>query len=363
MRGIGSKLEHFIAGCGNVLTQLKLEHLRSKCVNLIFLRFVAFCDMLHNMEVLDLAVASIGFLSPKEKRKLRGSLNSLADLEHLTGGQLAGIVGRRPRAFWDGMMCSSEAQKSYSVMCSKGIRSTLFFEEDYPAMLLSIKDYPYALFYLGNLDALKKRCVSVVGTRKPCQLTAQATLDFTRKAASAGWCVVSGLAYGIDSFAHRGALSSGVPSSTVAVLPCGADTVVPHSNRALAANIVKNGGCLLSEYVPGCEAENWRFVHRNRLVAALSSCTLVSHAPVGSGSLITADFAVDYGRDVAFLAAGLSDEAKSTEGNKTKSYRNSDKFLAEGAPVVEGWQDFLALQKEPPGQRIGMTLFNGGDNG
>ena len=315
------------------------------------------------MEVLDLAVASIGFLSPKEKRKLRGSLNSLDELERLTGGDLAQIVGRRPRAFWDGKMCSADAQKSYSVMCAKGIRSTLFFENDYPAMLLTIKDFPYALFYLGNLEALKKRCVSVVGTRKACALTAQATLDFSRDAASSGWCVVSGLAYGIDSFAHKGALSSGVKASTVAVLPCGADTVVPHPNRVLAANIVKNGGCLLSEYVPGTQAENWRFVHRNRLVAGLSSCTLVSHAPVGSGSLITADFAVDYGRDVTFLAAGLSDEAKSVEGNKNKSYRNSDKFLADGAPVVQGWEDFLALQKEAPGQRVGMALFTGGDNG
>ena len=315
------------------------------------------------MEVLDLAIASIGFLSPKEKRKLRGSLNSLDELEHLTGGDLAHIVGRRPRGFWDGKTCSSEAQKSYSVMCSKGIRSTLFFESDYPAMLGTIKDFPYALFYLGNLDALKKQCVSVVGTRKACALTAQATLDFAREAASAGWCVVSGLAYGIDSFAHKGALSSGVSGSTVAVLPCGCDTVVPHPNRALAANIVKNSGCLLSEYVPGTQAENWRFVHRNRLVAGLASCTLVSHAPVGSGSLITADFAVDYGRDVVFLAAGLSDEAKSVEGNSKKSYRNSDKFLADGAPVVKGWQDFLELQKEPPGHRSRMELFDGGDNG
>ena len=314
------------------------------------------------MEVLDLAVASIGFLSPKEKRKLRGSLSSLDELEHLTGGDLAHIVGRRPRGFWDGKICCSDAQKSYSVMCSKGIQSTLFFESDYPAMLLSIKDFPYALFYLGHLDALKKRCVSIVGTRKACTLTAQATLDFAREAASSGWCVVSGLAYGIDSFAHKGALSSGMLASTVAVLPCGCDTVVPHPNRALAANIVKNGGCLLSEYVPGTEAENWRFVHRNRLVAALSSCTLVSHAPVGSGALITADFAVDYGRDVAFLAAGLSDEAKSTEGNTAKSYRNADKFLADGAPVVDDWQDFLKLQKEVPGQRT-SKIAQGGGNG
>ena len=309
------------------------------------------------MDVLDLAVASIGFLSPKEKRKLRGSLNSLDELECLSGGQLAHIVGRRPRAFWDGRMCSADAQKSYSVMQAKGIKATLYFESDYPAMLLTIKDFPYALFYLGNLATLQKRCVSVVGTRKACSLTAQATLDFTKAAAASGWCVVSGLAYGIDSFAHKGALSSGEQSCTVAVLPCGADTVVPYSNRALAATIVKNGGCLLSEYVPGTAAENWRFVQRNRLVAALSPCTLVSHAPVGSGALITAQLAVDYGRDVAFLAAGLSSEAKAVEGNISKAYRDTDKFLADGAPVVEGWEDFLALQHEPPGHRVGVEPF------
>lgn len=207
-------------------------------------------------------------------------------------------------------------------------------------------------FYRGILEALRKPCVSVVGTRRVCEKTARAAFGFAKDASLGGWTVVSGLANGIDSFAHKGALSSGLAQSTAAVLPCGIDTVVPYGNRSLARQIISSGGFIGSEYVPGVTAGPWRFVQRNRIVAALSSCTVVVHAPAGSGALITADFALDYNRDVVFHSAGFCDEAEKSCGGGKKNARTSGKFIEEGAPVVENYADFVTVRKSAPGFKI-----------
>lgn len=240
-------------------------------------------------------------------------------------------------------------------MEAKGIHGVLHSDPAFPVMLKTIPDFPYAVFYRGSLEPFQRQCVSVVGTRRVCHETAAAAFSFAQSAAQDGQAVISGLAYGTDTFAHKGALSSGKKGCTAAILPCGIETVVPYGNRFLAAQIADSGGCIASEYAPGIPAEPWRFVHRNRLIAALSSCTVVIHAPPGSGALITADFAADYSRDVVFHEAGISAagaEPESGSSRNGRTLRTSMRFLEEGAPVIKNYADFVAVKKDAPGTHV-----------
>lgn len=305
------------------------------------------------MNILDIAISSITFLSAKEKILLKKNIDSMDNLALLSIEELSTIIGRSlTRAAWNGKACRALAEKSLGLAESKEINAVFYYEAEFPAMLRTIPDPPYAFFYRGILEALRKPCVSVVGTRRVCEKTARAAFGFAKDASLGGWTVVSGLANGIDSFAHKGALSSGLAQSTAAVLPCGIDTVVPYGNRNLARQIISSGGFIGSEYVPGVPAEPWRFVQRNRIVAALSSCTVVVHAPAGSGALITADFALDYNRDVVFHSAGFCNEAEKSCGGGKKNVRTSGKFIEEGAPVVENYADFVTVRESAPGFKI-----------
>lgn len=305
------------------------------------------------MDVLDLALAGIGFLTTREKKLLRKNIDSLDNLALLSIEDISSITGRKTRGGWNGSLAKALAQKAEAIMESKDIHGAVCGEADYPAMLGTINDPPYCFFYRGNIEVLGKKCVSVVGTRRICQETAVAALEFSRDAAADGQTVVSGLANGIDSFAHRGALQSGAESSTAAVLPCGIESVVPYGNRGLASAILKNNGLLCSEYLPGTPAEQWRFVQRNRLIAALSPATVVVQAPKGSGALITADFAVSYNRDVVFHNAGFCEQAKLCEGQDGKKAKenasSSERYVLEGAPVIENYADYVRVMESPPG--------------
>ncbi|MCQ2241306.1 DNA-processing protein DprA [Treponema sp.] len=305
------------------------------------------------MDIMDLALSHISFLTNREKKLLKKNIDSLDKLALLSIEDISSITGRKTRGEWNGFHVRAFAQKAELIMESKEIHGSVVGEYDFPAMLGTINDPPYCFFYRGNLDVLKKKCVSVVGTRRVCQDSAVAALEFSKDAVSDGQVVVSGLANGIDSFAHRGALQTGVEGGTVAVLPCGIDSVVPYGNRTLAASILKNGGLLCSEYIPGTPAEAWRFVQRNRLIAALSPATVVIHAPEGSGALITADFAITYNRDIVFHCAGFTNQAKdSGGGSERRSKKNApsaERYVLEGAPVIENYADYVRVMASPPG--------------
>lgn len=185
-------------------------------------------------------------------------------------------------------------------------------DAEYPALLHQLHDPPAQLFLRGESGVLDAPAVAVVGARSCSPYGAQVARSLARELASAGVVVVSGLARGVDGEAHRGALEAGGP--TVAVLGCGIDRDYPAVHAELARRI-EDGGLLLSEYPPGVEPAPWRFPARNRLIAGLSLATVVVEARERSGALITADFALELGRDVfavpgeitAALSAGTND--------------------------------------------------------
>ncbi len=176
----------------------------------------------------------------------------------------------------------------------------------YPAVLRHTDDAPVVLYANGNLERLTTNCLAIVGTRHPTadgMVNAQA---FAFSLAKRGWCIVSGLANGIDGAAHQGALKAGLrAASTVAVLGAGIDTIYPRTHTRLAQEIVAQGGLLLSEFELGAAPIAANFPRRNRLVAGLTRGTLVIEAALKSGSLITARLAADLGREVFALPGSI----------------------------------------------------------
>ena len=189
-----------------------------------------------------------------------------------------------------------DARRYLRDLAERGLRWVGRSDPGFPAHLRSIHDPPAGLFVRGgaSLDLLERVSVAIVGARACSSYGASVAETLGRELAAAGIVVVSGLARGVDAAAHRGALQAG---PTVAVLGCGIDRDYPRAHASLAAEIAGNG-LILSEYAPGVEPAPWRFPARNRIVAGLARATVVVEARERSGALITADLALDEGREV-----------------------------------------------------------------
>jgi DNA processing protein len=201
-----------------------------------------------------------------------------------------------------------------AALAARGICFVARTHPEYPAGLRSIHDPPLGLFLRGaaGAAALARTAIAVVGARSCSAYGAQVARALGRDLAGAGLVVVSGLARGIDAEAHRGALEAG--GTTLAVLGCGIDRDYPAANAALAAEIAATG-LLVSEYGPGVEPAPWRFPARNRIIAGLAVATVVVEARERSGALITADLALEEGRDV-YAVPGEITSALSTGTNR-----------------------------------------------
>jgi DNA processing protein len=206
----------------------------------------------------------------------------------------------------------------------------------YPPLLSQLHDPPDELYVRGRAEVLTEPAVAVVGARSCSSYGSQVARSLARELTAAGVVVVSGLARGIDGEAHRGSLEAG--GSTIAVLGCGIDRDYPRSNAGLAERIRASGG-VVSEYPPGTEPAPWRFPARNRIIAGLSLATVVVEARERSGALITADFALELGREV-FAVPGEITAALSAGTND---------LLRQGAAPLLSAEDVLrALGLEPP---------------
>jgi DNA processing protein len=167
----------------------------------------------------------------------------------------------------------------------------------YPRRLLDLQDPPIEIFCKGHLETLQLPSLAIVGSRKASQQGLRHAFDFAKSLANVGICIVSGLAEGIDAAAHLGAFVSELKHPTIAVCGTSLDRCYPIKNRALCQTIAEKG-LLISEYPIGTITKPYHFPQRNRLIAALSLGTLVVEANQKSGSLITARFANDLGREV-----------------------------------------------------------------
>jgi DNA processing protein len=217
----------------------------------------------------------------------------------------------------------------------------------FPPLLRELHDPPDRLYLrgAGAPEILMRTAVAIVGARSCSAYGAQVTRELARQLAAAGVVVVSGLARGIDGEAHRGALEGG--GLTVAVLGCGIDRDYPRSHADLARRIAQDG-LVVSEYAPGVEPAPWRFPARNRILAGLCHATVVVEARERSGALITADFALELGRDV-FAVAGEITSGLSAGTND---------LLRQGAAPLLSADDVLGalgLEPAPPPASVALS--------
>ena len=214
----------------------------------------------------------------------------------------------------------------------------------YPALLKEIRDYPKELYYIGDPKLLQEKCVSIVGSRKTNQYGRSTAYSFGKALGQRGITVVSGMAVGIDTCAHEGALQE--KGNTAAVLACGLDLCYPPRNRELKGKI-ESAGIVLSEYPPGTAAQRYYFPQRNRIISGLSPLTVVVQAGNRSGALITAELAADQGRDVGAVPGNIDSEYN----------LGSNKLLREGAFALTGVQDLLeasgvSVLSQPEAERL-----------
>ena len=325
--------------------------------------------------VLTLSVARISFLDFNQKIKLLKNLDnpqslalqSIEDIYKLLQCQ------KVSRAYWNGSD-NLRMAKAEAFQCKRlGIKILLYDNPLYPEALRQIADPPFLLFVRGNENLSGGPNVSVVGTRRLSTAGREAAKSFAYEAVKDGRNVISGLAYGADACAHQGALDAFYDNPgleglgrTIAVLPCAIDEIVPYQNKRLAAQILQSGGCIVSEYAPGTPTQKRNFVARNRIVAGMSEATVVIEAPNGSGALITADFALEEGRDVFFhevafgqaaesisqaVKSGLEKDFATGRVSKFKLENCPERFLKEGAPVIKDYKDFCVALTEMPGMR------------
>jgi DNA processing protein len=199
---------------------------------------------------------------------------------------------------------------------------------NYPLCLKQIHDPPKELYYKGNVDLISAKCIAIVGTRRATRSGLDIARKIAKELASYGFVIVSGLAEGIDTQAHLGALDAG--GKTIAVFGCGIDKIFPAANEQLAGSIEEKG-LLLSEYEPGFEGAKWTFPKRNRIIAGLSLGVVMVEGHYDSGAMITAKLAIDEGRDVFAVPGDIAlDQSKGPHW-----------LIKQGAKLVESAADIL----------------------
>jgi DNA processing protein len=205
-------------------------------------------------------------------------------------------------------------------------------DDAYPALLAELDDAPNPLFVRGHMNAVTDLAltpaVAIVGGRHASTYALEVAHELGRALAVAGVPVISGLALGVDAAAHRGALAGS--GRAIAVLASGPDVPYPLRHRSLYAQVLENGA-VLSEMPPGAPVRRWAFPARNRIMAALAAIVVVVEAAESSGSLITATFAEQIGRDVGAVPGRVT--ARSAAG--------SNRLIADGAAVILGVEDIL----------------------
>lgn len=175
---------------------------------------------------------------------------------------------------------------------------------NYLQIITSIAKAPEKLYFIGKLPEDRIPTVAIVGTRKPTPYGREVTEKITTDLARRGVIIVSGLALGIDGIAHRACLDVG--GKTIAVLANGVDIIYPASHKSLAQDIIKNGGAIISEYLPGTQARMYHFLARNRIISGLSDAIIITEAAIRSGTMSTATYALEQGKEVFVVPGNIT---------------------------------------------------------
>lgn len=274
---------------------------------------------------------SLRLIGPVRVRKLREALGSVEAIFSERVGGLSKIegIGQGPA---ESIMSWEKTfdLKSELARCEElKIEIADCEDESYPKQLLEIYDPPLVLYYRGDLEAASKRSIAVVGSRSTTYYGLETAKKLSYQMAYAGLTVGSGLARGIDTAAHQGALAA--KGRTLAVVGSSLDLIYPPENRPLAEMIAEKRGVVLSEFSLGTAPDKQTFPMRNRIVSGLSSGVLVVEAGDKSGALITARMALEQGRQVFAIPGRINDE----------SAKGCHRLIKDGAKLVESVEDIL----------------------
>ena len=211
------------------------------------------------------------------------------------------------------------------------IKEIYINSDNYPERLRNIYDPPKKLYVLGNFKILKEKAIAIVGSRKATEYGKKVAFQISQELTKENINVVSGLAIGIDTYAHLGAILIQNQAGTIAVLGSGIDVIYPKENIELARKIIQTGGCIVSEYPLGTKPNKINFPQRNRIISGLSDGVVVVAASEKSGSLITAEFGIEQGKEI-FAVPGNIDNPLN---------RGTNKLIQDGAKMVLSSKDIL----------------------
>ena len=248
---------------------------------------------------------------------LNAALKTLKEVEGM-GAQVAKII-----ATWGDYFDLKQEEAALEAHDARFITG-----ENYSRLLREIQDPPIGLYSLGNVVQERKGCIAIVGSRRATLYGLRVAKQLAGELARAGFCIVSGLARGIDSAAHKGALEVG--GKTISVLGCGVDIVYPPENLTLYREVI-NQGTVLSEFPLGRRADKGTFPRRNRIISGLSKAVIVVESAVNGGSMITANFAAEQNR-IVFAVPGQIDQEMS---------KGCHRLIREGAILCQTVEDVL----------------------
>lgn len=267
-------------------------------------------------------------LGSKRKLRLLELYKTPEEIYKLTKEELMNINGIGEAIANDIMISKNEEILNYHIkyMKESNINIININEREYPQVLKEIYDPPISLYVKGNIEKLNNKNIGIVGCRECTTYGKKSAEYFAYNLSKQNINIVSGLAKGIDSYAHLGSLNTG---NTIAVLGNGLDIIYPKENLELANEIIKKGGTIISEYPCGTKPDKMKFPARNRIISGISSGIIVIEAKEKSGTLITVDFALEQGRDVFVVPGNI---------NSINSVGTND-LIKQGARLVTTYED------------------------
>lgn len=299
-----------------------------------------------NHKIHDLALnftTGVGVVTLRNLVNYFGSSQAVMDAPEEKLRLVDGIGDKTSIAIKNGRAAAYErAERELSFIEKHKIQLLSFSDEAYPRRLKECYDAPWILYYRGNADLNAGRIVSIVGSRKATHYGRKLCDELVEALANYNVTIVSGLAYGIDSFAHKASVDQEIP--TVGVLGHGLDQIYPASNRNLAKSMLENGG-LLSEYPLNTKPERQNFPQRNRIIAGLADVTIVVEAAIQGGALITAEIANNYSRDVCAFPGNVNQEFSAGCNFLIKSHRAHLISRGKDLEYLMGWEQVEEKQK------------------
>lgn len=309
-------------------------------------------ELLHTIALTQ--IKGIGLMTAKKLCERIGSVSEIFENHRNIRDVIPDASDKLVNLLKDTDGALERAERELETVGKKNIECLLYRDEKYPRKLLECDDAPLVLFSCGNAELNRRHVVSIVGTRRCSNYGKDICRNFIAelKEMDPDILIVSGLAYGIDICAHREALHNGM--QTTAVLAHGLDNIYPNTHRQTAAEMTKNGS-LLTEYLTGTAIERGNFVQRNRIVAGISDVTIVVESGERGGSLITANLAHSYQREVCAFPGRVYDEG--SKGCNRIIHNNMAHCIRTTADLFEvmSWKPATAEPK-PVEQDLFVTL-------